>query len=256
MDTIETTPGENPEAQKPVSTWNDLLFYLLAGPGVFFGLGILVTHYAGLKPSLLTSAVSYALNVIIFVGAVLLVGIARGRLSAAEIGLAPPRWRWLWLGWALVIVAVLTPIRGVIGLAVELLLHGDLSGLTQGARMQTLVPTTFTWGGFIISLVMAGVMVPFAEELFFRGALYTWFRQHTSVPVAVLASSLLFALAHFDTFVVVITAFILGVVNAILFERTRSIWASFAVHAINNSMAFILLYAVVGLSQYLPQLVK
>ena len=250
------TAGQQGAPSTAPASWVDLLLYLIAGPGVFFGAGFLANHLGGLKPSLLTTTISYTLNIVIFMGAVLVVGVWRKRLSMAEIGLYPVRWRWSWLLLAGIITAILIPIRGLIGLAVEILVYGNLEGLVEGQRMQTLIPGGFSWAAFLISIVMGGVLAPVAEELFFRGAIYTWFRARWGVPVAVVVSSMLFAAAHFDTLVVVVTAFIMGLVNALIFERTRSIWASIAVHAINNSLAFTLVYLALGLSSLFSRTVN
>ncbi len=170
-------------------------------------------------------------------------GVLRGRLSWASIGLYPPRWKPQWLALAVLVVVIFNPIRVLVAVVVQLIVEGNLGNLANSARIQIFNPSGNIWVNFLVTLVMAGLAAPVAEELFFRGALYTWFRSRFNVPVAIVASSTLFALGHFDTFAVVITSFLLGLVNAWLFERYRSILLPIAVHAVNNSLAVILLYA-------------
>jgi membrane protease YdiL (CAAX protease family) len=240
MNNIEASPSvpaETPERQ----SWLDLILYLVVGFGGFLAAGYALRGVLR-QPSLGSSALIYALNITCFFGSVALVGVARGKLSWAEIGFWPPRWEWIWLVWAVGILAVFNPIRIVLALAIEYLVTGSLSNLMQSARMQIFAPGGFSWAAFLVTLVMAGILAPIAEEMFFRGAIFTWFRRRYSLWIAVLASSSLFALGHADTFAVVITSLLLGIVNALVFERTRSIWAPIAIHALNNSIAVILVY--------------
>jgi hypothetical protein len=228
------------------SNWLDLVLYLVIGLGLFFGTGYALRGvlHAG---DLASSAVIYSLNVLFFIGTVYLVGVRRGKLSWREIGFAPPRWKWNWLLLAGTVVFFLYPVRIGLALLITLLVEGNLNSLADSARIQILMPSGFNWLNFLVTLLMAGVAAPISEELFFRGALFTWFREHYSLWPAVLLSSTIFALGHIDTFAVVITSFVIGVVNAWLFDRTKSIWLPIVIHVINNSFALILAYAALGL---------
>jgi len=241
IDTVPVSPSPQPAGTPARSSWWDLLLYLLLGFGLFFAAGLVLREYLQ-QASILTSALIYSLNFIVFFGTVYLAGVRRGILSWAEIGFLPPRWNWTWLLLAFGIVMVFNPIRVALAFVIQYLIEGSLDSLMRSARMTIFAPDGFTWVSFFVTLALAGVAAPIAEELFFRGAIYTWFRRRYRVWVSVLASSLLFALGHADTFAVVITSFILGAVNALVFERTRSIWAPIAVHAVNNSLAVVLVY--------------
>ena len=63
--------------------------------------------------------------------------------------------------------------------------------------------------------------------------------------VAVVLSAGVFALAH-GLNVVFAAALLLGVVNAVLYERTGSIWPPVAAHATFNLISFALVLAVGG----------
>ena len=43
------------------------------------------------------------------------------------------------------------------------------------------------------------------------------------------------------------STFFLGVLCALAYERSRSLWLSIAIHAVNNSLAVLLLYAALAL---------
>jgi membrane protease YdiL (CAAX protease family) len=83
-------------------------------------------------------------------------------------------------------------------------------------------------------------VAPVAEEVFFRGFLYQALRNSFGIWPGAIVSALIFGVIHFELFKLFQLA-ILGVVLALLFEKTRSLWPSIMLHAINNGLAFIYL---------------
>jgi membrane protease YdiL (CAAX protease family) len=100
----------------------------------------------------------------------------------------------------------------------------------------------------------AGLLAPLAEELYFRGLLHRWFWAHFSTQpwLRVLLSSGVFSLGHVDSAGAVASTFFLGILCALAYERTRSLWLPVAIHAVNNSLAVLLMYAVLALQPSLP----
>jgi hypothetical protein len=246
----DTLIDNEPSLVRP-APWLDLILYIGLALGLLFGIqyalrGLLTQN------TLLSTASIFLINSSIFVGVVVLVGVLRGRLTLEEIGLWPARLPWNWILIAALLSIALLPIRIVLGLLVQYILTGSLEGLTNGLRTQMLTPHGPLLENFLVSFFLGGVVVPFAEELFFRGALFTWFRRRYSLWVAILASSVLFALGHADTAAVVATSFVIGVLNAWLFDRTRSIWVPVTVHVVNNGIAFILLYLALAAQKLIP----
>jgi membrane protease YdiL (CAAX protease family) len=251
MDVQPIEPNPDPPARRS-NGW-DLLIYIGCG----FVLFSLASYAAGylLKvqtSTLLYSTLIYIFNLIFLGGTALVMGVRRGRFTLEEIGLRPPRWKWAWLWLALGLVILLLPVRAGLGLLVEYLFHGNLDSLS--ARSQIILPETASWLSFLVTLFFTGILVPFSEELFFRGAIYSWLRDRTPVWVAVLISALIFGLGHFDTLGVVAASFVMGVVNALVLEKTRSIWVPVVIHAANNSLAVILVYLAAWLAQLIPGL--
>lgn len=80
---------------------------------------------------------------------------------------------------------------------------------------------------------MACLPVPLAEELLFRGVLYTWLRRW-GVAVAVAASSLTFGLLH-GLGVTFFTTTVVGVICAFAYERSGSLWTAVVAHAMTNT---------------------
>jgi membrane protease YdiL (CAAX protease family) len=91
-------------------------------------------------------------------------------------------------------------------------------------------------------VLIGGLVVPLGEELLFRGLGYGVLRRLGRIA-GVLLTAGVFALAH-GLNVVFPAAFVLGVVNALLYERTGSIWPPAAAHATFNLISFVLVLAV------------
>jgi membrane protease YdiL (CAAX protease family) len=234
------------------SPWIELILYLLLGFGGFLlaslGVGLLVSEY-----TLLTTVLVLLLNFTFFAGSVALVVWLRKTGLWQEIGLSPLRISWKWIGMAAILALVLIPIRAAIAVVVQILVSGSLDSLSGSARMDLLAPTTGPlWLSFLVTFFLGGILVPVAEELYFRGALYTWLRGRSPMWVAMLISSVLFALGHLDQAAVVATSLVIGLVNAWLMERTHSIWVPVTVHIVNNSTSILLLYAILLLQQLFP----
>ena len=86
------------------------------------------------------------------------------------------------------------------------------------------------------SFALAALWGPLAEEIFFRGFVFSGLAGRLGIGWAAAVSSLLFALAHFDPRVMV-PIFAIGLLLAWLYTRTGSIWACFATHAAWNALA-------------------
>lgn len=237
-------------APDPRPAWLDLFLYLLVGGGGFVLASLVAGRFVS-RGTLGVSYVAYAINIIFFAGSVLLIGAARGKLSLREIGFIPPRIRLRWGIAAIALSLALLPLRGLIGVVVQYFAGGNLNGL-QG-RMDVIAPESFTWLGFLLTLLFAGMLVPISEELFFRGALFTWFRRRYNFPIALIASSLLFAFGHIDTIGVVASSLVLAVANAWIFEKSKTLWAPILMHMTTNSFAVLFIYGALALN---PQLLR
>ncbi len=101
----------------------------------------------------------------------------------------------------------------------------------------------------VLLAIVAGVFVigiaPVAEEFFFRGFLFQSLRQSWGVWIAAPVSGLIFGAVHFEPDKLVPLA-ILGTALAVVFHRTRSLWPCILLHALNNSIAFIVLLSDVN----------
>jgi membrane protease YdiL (CAAX protease family) len=91
----------------------------------------------------------------------------------------------------------------------------------------------------ILFILLGAIAAPIGEEVFFRGFLYNVLKHRFGVTVGIVVSGLAFALIHISPLAVVII-FPMGMILAYTYERTRSLWVTICMHAVNNGLAFIL----------------
>ncbi len=88
----------------------------------------------------------------------------------------------------------------------------------------------------IFSFISACIFAPIMEEVIFRGFFLQRMAFKWGIKRAVIVSSLIFGLGHFD----IVGAFIFGVVMCLLYIKTKNIWTNIAVHALNNCIATVI----------------
>jgi membrane protease YdiL (CAAX protease family) len=225
------SPPEVTPAARPRLGWLELVVgavaYVALQLGLFVAVGLLAE---GTPPSPVLVAVSAASAF----GAVAIALALRVR-SPGAVGLVRPPPRTLALGVGLgVLVWLLSRVLIVV--------YVQLTGDTSDPQAALTLFSSPLAAAFVV--VLGGLVVPLGEELLFRGLGYGVLRPLGRV-VAVLVTAGVFALAH-GLNVVFAAAFVLGVVNALLYERTGSIWPSAATHATFNLISFALVLAVGG----------
>ena len=170
-------------------------------------------------------------------GSVYLIVVRRRGLRWAEIGLGRIGRRPLAL--AALIGVALVPVVSV----TEALL-----GLSfEDTMIRLIAPEGFTWWGLIGAVVFLGVITPIAEEVYFRGIVYGWLRSRLRVALAAPASAALFAATHFVyPWPMMLMVAGLGVIFALAYEISGSLWAPIAIHATYNSLGITLLFVMLA----------
>lgn len=87
------------------------------------------------------------------------------------------------------------------------------------------------------------ILAPFAEELLFRGFIFSGLCRRWPFWLTTLVVSILFALAH-GQLNVGLDVFVLSLVLCVLRERTNSLWPCILLHACKNMIAFVLLFVL------------
>jgi uncharacterized protein len=244
----DETPGQITTNQTQTKwNWKDIL--LISGFALvilFAGLGLIRLGARWLNLSLedgnnllLVSLAGLVLETVALILPIFLLGIWHKNLSWAEIGIQSCRLEWILLAGLLGTLAI--PITGLVAVIIQLLLGKPL----ENPQLPFLAPAGFSWLGAVAMFFLGGFLVPFAEELFFRGILYRWFRQRLGAPLSIFVSSLIFGIVHGDL-AVGCGAFVLGIIMAWLFEKSKSLWTTFIIHAINNSIKIALLYILLA----------
>jgi membrane protease YdiL (CAAX protease family) len=105
--------------------------------------------------------------------------------------------------------------------------------------------------GLIFVFLTLVVLPPIAEEILFRGFLFSRLRTQTGTYVAAIITSTIFALAHTEfmsgnslNWIAALDTFVFSFFLILLFVKTKSLWPSIFLHAIKNSLAFIFLFLV------------
>lgn len=105
------------------------------------------------------------------------------------------------------------------------------------AQLDQLTPETPLLGALMF--VSVALLVPYAEELFFRGALFTQLQRSSPGFVAIWTSSIAFTLAHVGQPRHWPALFVLALVLAELRRQSRSIWAGVSLHAAFNAITLL-----------------
>ena len=132
-------------------------------------------------------------------------------------------------------VALLTAIAAVLVAAVELvfdpLVHADTE---QGITPNHTPSSSRQWLFLAMAILVLCVVVPFAEELLFRGLAFAALGRY-----AVPGSAALFAVAH-GLVALLVPTFVAGLVLAELRRRTESLFPGMVAHATLNATALVL----------------
>jgi membrane protease YdiL (CAAX protease family) len=94
----------------------------------------------------------------------------------------------------------------------------------------------------LITFLLIGTLIgPVAEEIFFRGILYGFFRRW-GIPAAVLLSTLLFVLPHSHSpgLAIPVTQLIGGILFAVAYEIEKNLLVPITIHSLGNLAIFIL----------------
>lgn len=160
-------------------------------------------------------------------------------LSLADIGLRPT-----WPSWYRLAVAgglACVPIASLINLAFQELLDAPF----ENPQLEALAPEGFSWASLAGMLLLVGVLVPFIEEIIFRGLIFGWLRKHLRFTMAAPIVALLFAVAH-QVWMLVPVLFFMGLVLAKVTERSGSLWPAIILHGTFNSAMTIALYTALA----------
>lgn len=183
---------------------------------------------------------SFCLIALASYGAMIALGMTAAALLACRaadlnpwtaLGLTGPRARTSLLLPPLVYLGILMPLY--ISAVVSFLICAGLHIPFEPQQLIQLFRRLETPAQFAGFVVLAVVVAPVSEELFFRGLLHGWFKSFMPTRLSIAITSLLFGAVHFHA-PAFLPLTILGLSLALLYETTCSLWPSIALHAIFN----------------------
>ncbi len=222
----------------PVWRLRDVAWLLVTVAAGLVGGGSLVLslELAPAAESLASAAVTAA---VLGIAAAIVIAARPGRIGAAGLRAAPGR--------EVVMAAVLAlPLLPALG-GLSVLVRTALGQPPENPQIELLFPEGLSVAAGAVMVALVVVVVPFVEELVFRGVLLDALRERVGPVGAVLVTAGLFGLMHGEPSIVVATT-LLGGVLGVLRLRSGSIWPPVALHAANNGLAVVAILVGEGMT--------
>lgn len=93
----------------------------------------------------------------------------------------------------------------------------------------------------LLFFIGGAIAAPIGEEIFFRGFLYNALRKNMGIALAVFLNGLCFALIHASPLAIIVII-PMGMALAYVYEKTRSLWVTILMHAVNNGVVLLLVW--------------
>jgi len=239
-------PGAPPAAEPSKGVpWDarDLVVTVLAGGGIGLFLTIALVLPLVMAGTRISSAAELLILSLTIYGPLCVVGwwlaIKRHGATLRDAG-----FRWVGAGPILLMIPTaigLIIVTGILSYVTSLFLGDVPTAQEQVIPNQDTLPVLD-----LVFLVIAGaVFAPIAEEFLFRGLFFQYLRGQRALWVAVVVSSVVFAVAHFVPILVPVL-FVFGIAEALVMERYGSIYPAIALHALNNGALFLALFATLN----------
>jgi membrane protease YdiL (CAAX protease family) len=207
------------------------------GDALVNGVAALREHLGSLDPAVLLGEHLLSRTTVWFVGGVFYLAILLAVLTMARLR-GGRHWREL-VGWR-----AFTPDRMFWGLVAA----GLVWGVASSAAVEFIYPQAKNWvvlpnglPAMAASFVTIVVLGPLAEELIFRGWIYTSLTARFGGAASIGVTGLLFALAHWEkTHLYAAAVFPLGLLLGYTRRRSESVLASTTFHGIYNGAFWVL----------------
>lgn len=131
---------------------------------------------------------------------------------------------------------------GVLEKIMALLWHVEAREQGVVQQLRSLKEHSFSFGWTVLMVLM---VIPFVEELLFRGFLQTYLRRYLSRGGALFVTALVFAVAHFQVgqglsnVALLASLCLLSCFLGFIYEKERTLWAPFCMHMLFNATNLI-----------------
>lgn len=204
---------------------------------VVYGLGAAGVSFEEIDSTILNTVVGamvYALAITLVLGIPWLVKKRPTTLKDLGLQRLPT---WLDIAWAPAGMAVYLIVTAIImALATAFLTFVDPVEV-QDTGFSQLVGNA----QYLLAFVSLVVIAPIAEEVLFRGYLFGKLRKYAPLWLAILITSVLFGIVHFQ-WNVGLDVFALSIVLCLLRVASGSLWPSILLHMLKNGVAFYFLF--------------
>ncbi|MBK8505515.1 MAG: CPBP family intramembrane metalloprotease [Saprospiraceae bacterium] len=139
--------------------------------------------------------------------------------------------RWLELGLLLTVIIMIS--YSIEGLTL-ILISWWSPAYAVDLLEQPIFPSGLPWSIDILNLILVVVVGPLMEEFVFRGLILQRLMVKYGTSTAIVISSILFGVLHFETW---LTASVFGLIMCVLFLGSRNLWLPISIHMANNAMA-------------------
>lgn len=154
------------------------------------------------------------------------------KLSWSEVGVKPfsaKDWKFI----------ILSSVLLMVGAVIIMWLTSFIGNSWENSKTEA-VQQNITVFTVLIAFISAAVISPIYEEIFYRGFVYRWLRTRVGWIGAVLLSSMIFTIVHIPTYNAMPVNFFSGIIFALAYERTGSIWPSVIIHGLTNGIMVLL----------------
>ena len=226
--------GRGDEAGQRRVPW-DWTDFLMFWPGAFIAASLLVSIAVpiadaatnGVDPTVRTAAESFVQQAAFYGGALfniyVLVGLRRGG-TLYHVGWR--RFSWWWIPIAVIAVVATLEIADV--------LQALSQHLFPGAHNTQCQAVQHDYSHFLVlAVIVVCVIAPLSEETIFRGFVYGWLHRVMPAGFAVLVSGAIFASLH-GVVLLLIPLWAVGIILAVVFQSSRSLWPGALTHALFN----------------------
>ena len=132
-----------------------------------------------------------------------------------------------------------------------------LSGLFLGSILSGIVEQFIPPNKFMLSsvenlkhsvlgIISMIIIAPILEEIIFRGIIFNYLKKYCRVTFAIIIQAIIFGVFH-GNFFQGVYAFVLGIVLAIIYIYTDSLWGDIIGHALANLIDIILIFKIAAI---------
>jgi membrane protease YdiL (CAAX protease family) len=202
-------------------------------------LGFFELQSADPGPGSLRAAIStvvYAAFCLFLLWAIYVLIVKRYRCSWRTLGMRPAAWQWL---------AAVPFVYAILTFAYVLLYRGMVAVFGPAAHWPAqLTPETLAAAQQptleVLVIITGTILTPLVEELLFRGVLYQALRRSMPVSSAAVLSAMIFAFMHLNV-VMFVPLLVMGLVLALVYEWSESIYPTILLHACNNGIMLLII---------------